>query len=277
MGVKSPTDIHHSLVQSCHCYFLKTEQIRSWHPLLLKKFKTEEDNVQIDSLDFDPDIDRPDTQQVYHTTVVVSVHELLTSPDPESVDASNTQEEITDRDWHDTGHSTTEDSHRSCNLPQQVSDHLPADTPTGPQQATTTEHNTFDEIPQLEEEEDWENGQFADADTKLINRHNTHSESQQIQKEYTEHLLDLTDNQYYSEEYPSVQLQYSILDTEYYGPQPRRSHTHTDSCDPAGYYTPPPDPADVQHWHTHGRGKCAHLHLFGEKTCSAESRKARKW
>ena len=96
----------------------------------------------------------------------------------------------------------------------------------------STEHNIFDEIPQLEEE-DRGNGQFTDADTNLINRHNTHSESERIWKEYTEHLLDLTDNQYYSEEYPSVQLQYSILDPDYYRPQPRRSHTQ------------PHNPADI--------------------------------
>ena len=99
----------------------------------------EQDNVQIDAPDFDPDIDGPDTQWPHHTTVVVSVHELHTSPDPESVNASNTQEEIADRDWHDTSHPITEDLHRPHNLPQQVSDHLPADTPTGPQEAATTE------------------------------------------------------------------------------------------------------------------------------------------
>ena len=227
---------------------------------------------------FDPDINGPDTQWAHHTTVVVSVHELLTSPDPESVDASNTQEEITDRDQFDTRHSTSEDPHRPCNLPQQVSDHPPEDTLTGQQQVASAEYNTFNEIPQLEdEEEDWENGQFTDANTNLINRHNTHSESERIQKEYTEHLLDLTDNQYYSEEYPSVQLQYSIPDPDYCGPQQRRSHTH--SHDHAGYYPPSPDTADIQFWHTHGRGKCAFLYghrLFGEKTHSAESRKARK-
>ena len=99
----------------------------------------------------------------------------------------------------------------------------------------------------------------------------------EIWKEYTEHLLDLTDNQYYSEEYPSVQLQYSIQDPDYYGPQPRRSHTQV--RDPAGYYPPPPDPADIQCWHACGRGKCALLHehkLFGENIHSAENRKARK-
>ena len=35
----------------------------------------EQDDVQIDALDFDPDIDGPDTQQVHHTTAVVLVHE----------------------------------------------------------------------------------------------------------------------------------------------------------------------------------------------------------
>ena len=123
----------------------------------------------------------------------------------------------------------------------------------------------MDEIPPLEE--DLENGQFTDADADIVNRHNTHSESERIQKEYTEHLLDLTDNQYYSEEYPSTQLQYSIPDPDYYRPSPRRSHTQP--CNPTGYYSPPPDPADVQHWHTCGRGKHTFLHghrLFGEKT-----------
>ena len=126
----------------------------------------------------------------------------------------------------------------------------------GQQQVTSTDNNISDEIPPLEE--DWENDQFTDADTNIINRHNTHSESERIQKEHTEHLLDLTDNQYYSEEYPSNQLQYSILDPDYYGPLLRSSHTQP--CDPAGYYPPPPDPADVQHWHTCRRGKCAFVH-----------------
>ena len=74
-----------------------------------------------------------------------------------------------------------------------------------------------------------------------------------------------------------VQLQYSIPDPDYYGPQLRRSHTQPH--DPAGYYPPPTDPADVLHWHTHGRGKCALLYghrLFGEKTHSTEGMKARK-
>ena len=115
---------------------------------------------------------------MHHTTVVVSVYELFTSPEPESTDVSNTQEESTDRDQLDTRHSNSEDPHRPCNFPQQVSDHLPEDNSTGQQQGVSTEQRVFDKIPQLEE--DWENSQFTDADANLINRHNIHSESERI-------------------------------------------------------------------------------------------------
>ena len=124
-------------------------------------------------------IDGPDTQCAHHTTAVVSVHELFTSPEPESADASNTQEETTNRDQPDTRHSNSEDPYRPHNFSQQISDHSPEDNFTGQQQADSTEHNVFDEIPQLEEE-DWENSQFADGHTNLINRHNTCSESERI-------------------------------------------------------------------------------------------------
>ena len=57
---------------------------------------------------------------------------------------------------------------------------------------------------------------MVNTDTNLIDRHNTHSESERIRKEYTQHLLDLSDNQYYYEENPINQLQYSSPDPDYY-------------------------------------------------------------
>ena len=144
------------------------------------------------------------------------------------------------------------------------------------QHQITSRHNiNSEEIPQLEE--DWDNGQFIDADTHLINRHNTHSESERIRKEYSKHLLDLSDNQFYFEENPINQPQYSSPDPDYYGRLSRRSQTQPH--DPTCCYPPPPDPADIQHWHTHGRRKHTLLHghrLFSEKTRMAESRKARQ-
>ena len=54
------------------------------------------------------------------------------------------------------------------------------------------------------------------------------------------------DNQYY-EEIPVYQLQYSIPDPDYYGSSTRRSQKPPH--DPNGYYPPPPNPADVEHWY----------------------------
>ena len=107
--------------------------------------------MQIDAPDFDPDIDRPVLQRAHHNTAVVSVQDLLTSPKPESIDATNTQEETTDNHQFNLGHSHSKDSHRSG-------------------------HNSLDEIPPLKEH--WQNGQFKDADTKTIDKHNSHSESE---------------------------------------------------------------------------------------------------
>ena len=77
-------------------------------------------------------------------------------------------------------------------FPPKILDHPPEDNFTEQQQVASTDNNVFNEIPQLEE--DWENGQFTDADTNLINGHNTHSESERIQKEYTEHTCTIQKN-----------------------------------------------------------------------------------
>ena len=61
-----------------------------------------------------------------------------------------------------------------------------------------------EEIPELKE--DWDNGQFADVDSSLITRHNTHSESEWIRWDYIQQLLDLSENQYYKEQNPINQL-----------------------------------------------------------------------
>ena len=227
----------------------------------------EQYTVQLNALDFDPDIDGPNPPRTHNNTVIVSVQEQLTSPEPEVSDATNLQEEDTDRHPPNTTYNNSEEFHGYDNFPQDIQNHT-----TEQCQITSGDSINSEEIPQLEE--DWDNGQFADADTNLINRHHTHSESERIRREYTQHLLDLSDNQYYYEENPINQLQYSCPDQDYYGILSRRSQTKPH--DPNRYYPPPPDPADVQCWHACGRGKCTLLHghrLFGEKT---ESRKARK-
>ena len=158
------------------------------------------------------------------------------------MDATNFPEEDTDGGPTDITYNNSEESHEYDKFPQDIQNHT-----TEQNQITSGYSIDPEEIP--ESEKDWDNGQFADTDTNLITRHNTHSESERIRREYTQHLLDLSDIQYYDEENPINQLQYSS-----------------------------PDP-DVQCWYTCGRGKQALLHghrLFSENTHSVESRKARK-
>ena len=149
--------------------------------LLTKKVTMEQDTVQIDAPDFDPDIDGPETQQA-HNKAIVSVHDLFNSPEPDQIDASNTQEESIDQDQHSTTHTYPEYTHRLHNFFPQIQNQLPQVSSTGQQQSYLIHQENFDKSLQLEE--DWENGQFADADTNLISTHNTHSESQRIQREY---------------------------------------------------------------------------------------------
>ena len=211
-----------------------------------QKLTMEQDTIQINALDFDPDIDGLNIPRAHNNTAVVSVQEWLTSPEPELSAATNFQEETIDRHPPDTTYNNSEESYGYDNFPQHAQNH------TTEQHQITSGHNiNLEEISQLEE--DWDYGQFTDAHTNLINRHNTHSENERIRKEYTQHLLNLSDNQYYYKENPINQLQYSCPDPDYYGTTLRRSQTQPHN--PNGYYSPPPDPADVQHWHAHGRGK----------------------
>ena len=227
---------------------------------LEQKITMEQDMIQINALDFDPDIDRPNPPRTCNNTVVVSVQQHLTSPEPEVSDAANFQEEDTDRDPPNATYNNFEESHGCDDFPQDIQDHT-----TGQSQITSGYTINPEEIPELEE--DWDNGQFADADTNLINRHNTHSESERIRREYTQHLLDLSDHQYYYEENPINQLLYSSADPDYYRTPMRQSQKTPH--DPNGYYPPPPDQADIQCWNACGRGKRALLHghrCFSEKT-----------
>ena len=57
---------------------------------LTKKITMEQDTVQIDAPDFDPNIDGPNPKRAHNNTAVVSVQELFTSPEPESINATST-------------------------------------------------------------------------------------------------------------------------------------------------------------------------------------------
>ena len=139
----------------------------------------EQDTVQIYALDFDLDIDGPHPPRSHTNTVVVSVHENFTPSEPEVLDAAESQaEDDTARESSNFIYNNTEESHGYEDFSQDIQNH------TTEQNQITPEYNAdSEEIPELEE--DWDNGQFADAKSTLITRHNTHSESERIRWDYS--------------------------------------------------------------------------------------------
>ena len=71
----------------------------------------EKDTIQINVPDFDPDIDGPNLPRAHNNTAIVLVQEQLTLPEPEISDATNFQEENTDRDPHYTTYHNSKESH----------------------------------------------------------------------------------------------------------------------------------------------------------------------
>ena len=97
---------------------------------LEQKFTMEQDTIQINAPDFDLDIDGLNLPRAHTNTIVISFQEQLTSPEPETSDATNFQEENTDRDPPNTTYNNSEESHGYDNFPQHV------------QNYTTEQHQT---------------------------------------------------------------------------------------------------------------------------------------
>ena len=135
------------------------------------------------------------------------------------------------------------------------------------------------DIPDLEDDkENWEEGQFADAD--LTDYHNTTEESDRICNEYSAHLEKVTDQEYSPYHSTTQGLEYQIPEPEYYNSETRPKQYQ--KYHNLNVYLPPlPSTEDLHTWYGHGCGRAKHLELhshrlYGEKTRSLESRIARK-
>ena len=140
-------------------------------------------------------------------------------------------------------------------------------------------HSQLEDIPELEDdEENQEEGQFADAD--LIDHHNTTEESDRICHKYSAHFEKVTEQGYISYHSTTSGLEYQIPEPEYYNSDTRPKQ-YQRYQNPKVYLPPPPSMEDLDTWygHRHGRAKHLELHslrLHREKTRSLESRIARK-
>ena len=70
----------------------------------------EQDTIQINALEFNPDIDGPNSPRAHNNASVVSVQEQLASPEPDVSDATDFQEENTHRDLPDSTYNNLEES-----------------------------------------------------------------------------------------------------------------------------------------------------------------------
>ena len=78
----------------------------------------------------------------------------------------------------------------------------------------------LEDIPELEtDEENWEEGQFEDAD--LTDRHNTTEESDRIRCEYSAHFEKVTEQEYSPYHSTTSGFEYQIPEPEYYNSDTR--------------------------------------------------------
>ena len=137
---------------------------------LQKQITTDHDRVQLNALDYDPDTDGPQPPRRHVNTAVVSVQDHFTPSESEILEVTESpSEDYSIEESPNRIHHNSEVSHGYEDLPSDIQD-----TTTTAHQNTTEYNADSDEIPVLE---DWDNGQFDDAESTLITHHNTHSES----------------------------------------------------------------------------------------------------
>ena len=144
------------------------------------------DVIQIEALDFDPDIDEGlPTQENQEAQGSASITQQSFEKTDECKAPALSQRDVEEVDWPYA---------IPVKIPPQLDQDIEQNIPVLP---TRCEINHI-EIPQTESNLQEEEGQFEDLQTYLTH-HNTYQESQNIHKEYRKRLLDLNDDRYYQE------------------------------------------------------------------------------
>ena len=143
------------------------------------------DVIQIDTPDFDPDIDGGLPTKEHEETQ--GSDSLIQQPSKQSDECKALallQQDVEEVDWPDV-------------IPVKIPPQPDQDNEQNIQVLPIRCETNLSEIPQLESNIDKEEeGQFEDLQTYLTH-HNTYQESQNIHKEYRKRLLDLNNDRYY--------------------------------------------------------------------------------
>ena len=154
------------------------------------------DTVQINALEYDPDIDRGNQPNTDKRHATVSVQGTLNTLQESSV--------LEDDNSIAPGNITTSQNQQETDWSDAPAIQILGISSTTPDQPPEVTYNRCQIQPSTVDlkiaklEEDLDQDQFADLDT-FITHHNTPQESEQIQQEYFATLQNPSDNEYYTE------------------------------------------------------------------------------
>ena len=174
------------------------------------------DVVQINAPKYDSDIDGQ-TDLLPDIQPSTALHTGSTAEN--SLNAGNIQEDTVSVAANSEGHSaSSQDSDRLESQSPPVLDNTDHSAYQDTEQPREEYPNYYrpelEDIPELEDDkENWEEGQFVDAD--FIDHHNTTEESDQICCEYSEHFEKVTNQRYSSHNSRTPGLEYHIPEPEY--------------------------------------------------------------
>ena len=153
------------------------------------------DTVQINALEYNPDIDGDNQPNTDNKHVTVSVQGTLNTSQESSI--------LEDDNSIAPDNTTTAKNQQETDWPDAPAIQIPGVSSTTLDQPPEVTYNRCQiqpssvdlEIPKLEEDSDED--QFADLDT-FITHHNTHQESEWIWQEYFATLQNLSGDEYYT-------------------------------------------------------------------------------